>query len=266
MLLPVFLYIDDDDDPVSRYTAGSEITNLYDAMIQFERMKDEVFKALCGSKINVSSFIEDLGALSAVKSDSIPVPLFDDHLFKGVTTSEELWNKLKMFWLSFFDCNVLEIFLQKSKCERAIKVFNKFSSKINQSSVVDNKDLVDFYNENQSLVFVTSLFRIKVNTEKCTNCTIENVQQILSKTFNLQKGALYVIDVKKGSVEIIFGMSEKLIPYFLNYIITDDILLKLHENCILTLQVKDKEINIPDKELIKKVLYLYVACTDINFK
>ena len=263
------MYIDDDDDPVSRYITGSEITTLNDAIIQFDKLKEEVFKALCDSNINVSSFIEDLSALSAVKSDSIksdsiPVPLFDDHLFNWVTTIEELWNKLKMFWLSFFDCNVLEIFLQKSKCERVIKVFNNFSSKINQSSVLDNKDLVDFYNENQSLVFVPSLFRIKVNTEKCTNCTIENIQQILSKTFNLQKGALYVIDVKKGSVEIIFGMSEKLIPYFLNYIITDDILLKLHEYCILTLQVKDKEINIPDKELIKKVLY--VACKDINFK
>ena len=221
-------------------------------MVKFETMQQEILKAMCCSDIDVISFIDRLRGLSAVTDGHLS--MFDDDLFEGVNTIEALWEKFKVFWLSIFDCHVLKIFLKKSKCGEAIRIYKAFSSKLDQSGAVNDADLVAVYKVFYQKVskMSESFFIIKVKTDICIKLKIKRIYKILSKIFKIQKYALHLTDIKEGSVDLIFETSKRVISYFLNYKITGRILLELAEESIATLQINNFEIKVPDK--INKVL------------
>lgn len=230
-----------------------KISSLEDAIIEFKLIQVEIRKALCCSNIDVDLFIDRLRCVNA-STDKYFLPMFDDNLFTGVDTLEALWEKFEVFWFSFLDCHVLKIFLQKSRCDEAIEIYRKFSSKLKNS--LEDVDLEGVYKIYKRKDFEVSLLRIKVQTERCVKAKTEIIYKIIAKTFKIQKYALHLIDIKKGSIELVFKTTEKIISHFETYEVTGHVLRELAEISIVTLQIKDTEIRVPDK--INEVQYFYM--------
>ena len=218
----------------------------------FETTKEDISEALHGNVIDVVSFIERLQALSAVNEKYIP--MFDADLFEGVSTIDTLWEKFKVFWLFIFDCHALEIFLQQSECKKALKLYENFSSKINKPSIIDHVDLLSVCKLCEQQDFQMSFLQIKIDETYFVNSTKEKVYEALSEAFNVQKSALHLTEIKKGSFQLKFRIPEMLVSYFLDYKVTGHTLIRLADQNIVTIQVNDKEIKVP--KVINQVLCL----------
>ena len=227
-------------------------------MDQYKRMQEKILKVLKRkhNDIDVMSFIGRLRGLSASTDEHIQLSMFDDKIFEGVNTIEKLWERFKVFWLFIFDCHMLKVFLQASRCEEAFEIYKADYSKLKKSPAVEYTDLVPFYKLYNQKGFNMSFLRIEIKTEeKCIVYKLKTkiIYKTLSKTFKIKKYGLHLIDIKKGSVDLIFGTSKETLSYLRKYEITGRILRELSEVSIVALQIQDFEIKVPDKKEIDKV-------------
>ena len=153
----------DDNSPVSSPTNEEEADELItadDLEADFAITTNKIKQALISSSepVDVASVIQQLQTSTAVKNKN--VPLFDEGVFKNVTTIEMLWEKLSRFW-SIFDYDLLLFVLKIVKCEEADKIFKKFLSKIDISRMEDT-DLVLCYKVIEQEGSMKPSLRIKV--------------------------------------------------------------------------------------------------------
>ena len=72
--------------------ACKRLTNIRHIEVQFAMMTNRIKQALIRNNIDVASLIEQLCAISAVKNRN--VPLFDEDVFKEITSINGLWRKI----------------------------------------------------------------------------------------------------------------------------------------------------------------------------
>ena len=242
------------------------VTSIDDITSQFEEMQRQVLEILCRkfSKFtDIRSFIDRLQSLSAVTGCSLRA--FDDDLFAEDTSIEILWEKFHVFWLHIFDCHVLEVFLERSCCEEAVGVYKQFSSRINGLSVINELDLVAYYDICRKMQgFRMPFLKVEFKTEKFFKCSVKAIYEALCTIFKINKHALHLTEIKKGSVYAIFHISERLANFLAtNYHITGHTLYQLAKWKIITLKLKmvgrNLELIIPKQ--INKVV-IYYTCID----
>ena len=160
-----------------------KLTNIQDIEIEFAIMTNRIKQALISNKVDVVSLIEQLCAISAVKDKH--VPLFDKDVFEKITSIDEFWRTLRIFW-NIFDYEVLQCVVKISECREAQQIFEDFLSKIDPSAIED-ADLVLDYKVEHREGSPKPVLRIKVNAEKCTFDIIKMVKRKVSKSFKLQE-------------------------------------------------------------------------------
>ena len=97
-------------------------------------MTSKIKQALISNNVDVGSLIEQLCAISAVKNKN--VPLFDEDVFEKITSINEFWRKLRIFW-NIFDYELLQYVVEISECREAKEIFEGFLSKIDTSAIED---------------------------------------------------------------------------------------------------------------------------------
>ena len=224
---------------------------------EFEEMQKKVLEVLCSKLLDIDSFIDRLKRLSLVTDRYLPA--FDDDLFE-VESVEALWEKFCVFWCHVFDCHVLEVFLQRSWCDEAISVYETFSSRINRLTVVNELDLVAYYSiYGKMQSFSMSFLQVEVLTERCLKYLIKEIYDGLHKIFHINNHALHLFKIEKGSVCVIFQISERLANYLVMHKdITGYTLCNLAKRNIVALKLnfveRNLELRIP-KEINEVICY-----------
>ena len=130
--------------------------------MEFGIITNKIKEVLCNSPVDVVSVIEKLQACSAVKDKN--VPLFDEEVFKNVTTVENLWQNLSRYW-SIFDYNVLRILLRFVKCKRADDILEGYLLRVDISAIEDHTDLVHHYEVFERQGLIKPLLRVKIKAK-----------------------------------------------------------------------------------------------------
>ena len=172
-------------------------------------MTIEVRNALSQNKCNVVDLIEELRPCYA--SSYKDIPLFDKGTFEKLKTIDCVWKELSAHW-HLFDYDLLEDIIHLCDCKEATQIFEEFKSAIDPS-IMKDMDLVLYCEEFTKPVFLRSQLRVKVKASTCNDDVKTQVKAELSKTYELNKYALYYREITKGCIELKFIASQKLLSY-----------------------------------------------------
>ena len=237
-----------DDNAVYKETMSShsqvdKLRTTEDLEVEFAIATDNIKQALCNSPIDVTSVIEQLQTISAVRNKN--VPLFDEDVFESVTTVEKLWQRLSRFW-SIYNYDMLKILLRIVKCKRAGEIFEEFLSRIDVSAIED-MELVPHYEVFKREGLIKPLLRIKVKAESCTNFIREKVEEVVSSVFNLKDYTLTFRGIKEGCIQLIYEISNAMMLCFLQCKFTGYDLAEFAAHDIISLHINDMELIIPSE-------------------
>ena len=217
------------------------LTSITDIEIEFAKMTTEVKEALIKAKVNVSVLIERLSAITIVKDKK--VPLFGDDVFTKIQSIDDLWKKLKDFWI-IFDYEVLEFVINLSECKEAQEIFENFRSRIDPSAIED-ADLMLYCTAEHRKGFLKPVLRIKVNADvkanKCTPEVEKEVKKVVSQKFDLEKHTLRFKGIKKGCIEMVYYISKPLKFHLLNFAITGSNMADFLAHDIISLHIDDTD-------------------------
>ena len=205
-------------------------------------MTSRIKQALINNKVDVFSLIEQLCTISAVKNKK--VPLFDDNVFDKIKSIDEFWRMGRTFW-SIYDYELLQFVVEISECSEAQKIFDDFFSKI--PSAIEDKDLVLQCKEEHQEWPLIPVLRVKVNRDKCTTDIKKQVEEMVSKAFDLHKYTLRFQGIKEGCVELFYYISKPLKIYLLHFKISRSILEKFLACKIVSLHIGEFELKIPSR-------------------
>ena len=218
-----------------------KLTNIQDIEVQFAKMTNRIKEALIQNKVNVISLIEQLCAISAVKGKN--VPLFDEDVFEKITSIDEFWIRLRVFW-NIFDYDLLWCVIEISECKEAEEIFEEFLSRIDPSAIEDADLVLDCRVEHRE-GSLRPILRVKVNADRCTVNVRKMVKEIVSKNFRLHEYTLHLRGIKKGCVELFYYISQPLKLYLFQSEISKNILADFLAQKILSLQIDEYKLKIP---------------------
>ena len=225
---------------------GTEkLTNIQDIEIQFALMSTAIKEALISSKVDVILLIERLCAISAVRNKN--VPLFDKDVFEKIRTIDDFWKELRGFW-TIFDYDLLKYIVKISQCNKAQDILNEFLLKIDPASIEDVDMMLHCKVEHWE-GSLKPVLRIKVNAEECTQNVKTEVEEVVKKTYELDKYALHFVCIKKGCIELFYYISRSLKSYLLQFHITKDDIRQFCDHDFINLRIDDFVLNIPSRTI-----------------
>ena len=237
------------DEPVrGGGPADNKLTSLNKIEVEFAKMTDKIKEALCNNNISVTSLVEQLCAISAVRSKKVPI--FDEDVFEKVKSIYELWRKLRKFW-NIFDYDILIFVIDISECIEAQEILNNFLARIDLSAFEDMGLVLHYIIYEEELM--QPLLRIKVNTEKCTLGIKNKVKEIVSKKFNLEEYSLRFNGIKDGCIEFVYYLSKAMVSYLLEYQVTGSTMADFAAHNIVSFQIGDMKLNVPTSEIMDMV-------------
>ena len=242
----IILYVDkSSDSPESIGLNYDKLTYLEDIELEFAKMTNRIKETLISSHVNVSSLVEQLCTMSAVKNKN--VPLFDGDIFEKVKSIDEFWKRLRMFW-SIIDYDLLWFVIELSECKKAQEILKEFLSRIDPS-VIEDVDLVLHCKEEHWDGSLKPVLRIKINAEKCSLDIIQKAKEIISEKFELKKYSLRFKGIKSGCVELLHHISKAMMLYFLQFKISSHMLAELTKFNIISLHIDDFKLEVPSEAI-----------------
>ena len=224
----------------SSYSNIAKISNFDELELEFAKMTHRIKNALINNNTDVGSLIEQLSAISTVKGKK--VPLFEANIFEKVKTVEDLWKILRSYW-SICDYDMLKYVLEIVNCDEADDIFEEFLSRIDPSILKDTEFILscrEYKGEG-----LKDHLRVKLRVEALTIEIEEQVKEAISRTYDLEKYALKLKGIKKGCIELIYGISQALQSYLLQFEVTGNDLSYFPVCNIDYLQICDKILKIP---------------------
>ena len=213
--------------------------------VQFAKMTSRIKQALISNNVDVVLLIERLCAISAVKSKNIP--LFDEDVFEKIKSIDDFWRKLRSFW-SIFDYELLQFVVEISDCKEAQHIFAEFLSRIDPSAIEDVDLVLDCKVEDREGL-LKPVLRIKVKAEKCTTTIKKRIEEIVSKTYNLERYALRFQGIKRAVlsyyIELLYYTSKPLKLYLLQLKVSEDIVAEILAHKIVSLHIDEFEMKFP---------------------
>ena len=209
--------------------------------MEFANTTDRIKQVLSSSTIDVTSVVEQLQTISVVKDKNIP--LFDEEVFKSVTTVETLWQKLSRFW-SIYNYDLLRILLKIVKYKKANELFEEFLTRFDASAMKD-KEIVLYYEEFRTKGLIKPLLRIKVKAENCTDSIRREAEELMSSVFDFKKYSLCFRGIKEGCIELVYKIPNALMSYLLQCKVSGYDLAVLSAHNIINIYINDMELTIP---------------------
>ena len=222
--------------PKENGPANDKLTKIKDIKMQFAKMTDRIKQALISNNVDAVSLIEQLCSTSAVKS--IKVPLFDAGVFEKIKCIDDFWKVIEAF-LRVFDYELLWYVVEISKCAEAQQIFEEFSSKVNPSAT-DDVDLMLHCEVEHQEGLLKPILRIKVDSEECTIDVKKEVEEVVSRTYNLDKYALCFQGIKEG---LLYYVSQPLKTYLLKFKLSKSSLEGFRIHKIISLHIDEFELD-----------------------
>ena len=233
---------------------GTEkLTNIQDIEVQFALMSIEIKEALIKSKVDVVLLIEQLCAISAVRNKN--VPLFDKDVFEKIRSIDDFWKELRGLW-TIFDYDLLKYIVKISQCNKAQDILSEFLSRIDPSAIEDVDMMLHCKAEHWE-GSLKPVLRIKVNAEQCTPKVRKAVEEVVKKTYKLDKYSLHLVCIKKGCIELFYYISRPLKSYLLQFDITEGDIREFCNHNFINLRIDEFVLNIPPRTIDITVSSLY---------
>ena len=162
-----------------------------------------------------------------------------DDVFNTVKTKMQLFQCVAQYCKGIYDYEVLNVLVQASDCPEAIKELTDFTESLHNSILTE----IDLMSEDGELLHPddfmpgTYKFIIEYVGGKCTIETKEMVQGIVEQTVRLNKGVLIFKGIDAGSILFIYQISEAAKHYLLEYKFTEEDVVFLEGNKIISLIV-----------------------------
>ena len=208
----------------------------------FGIMVTKIQEALEKNNVDVSKLLIKLKSSSAVRDRE--VPLFDPSIFEKITSIDKLFKMLSGYWY-LFDYDVLMYLVNTAECKEAKIIYDDFLTSFDSSVVHDHFDSLIHscieFNKGSNIPGTCRLW-VKITLDECTSKTKEEIKEILSKCFKLERYALICKGIKQGCLEIIYQISLSVKSYMLQYKITEHELSQLKAHMITTLKIDDVDI------------------------
>ena len=231
------------------------LTDILDNEIQFTKMMNTIRQALIKSNVDVFSLIERLCAVSSVKNKM--VPLFDESVFEEIKSIDEFWGKLESFW-SIFGHELLQCIVEISECEEAQIILEKFLSRFDFSAIKDvnlalHCGLEDLEGS------LRPVLRIKINTEECTLSVKNNVEEVVSKIYNLNECAACFQGIIEGCNELVYYVSNPLKLYLLQFQVSKGDLAEFLAHKVISLNIDQFELQTKAIDRMVSLKYVLLA-------
>ena len=221
-----------------------KLTNIKHIEVQFAKMTCRIKRALVNNKVDVVALIEQLCAISAVKNKK--VPLFDEDVFENIKSIDDFWRKLKPFW-NIFDIELLRCVVEISGCWEAQEILEDFLLRIDPSAIGE-EDLVLHCSEEHYEGSLRPVLKIKVRTAKCTLYIKEMVEEVVIKTYNLDRYGLCFHGIKEDIyVELLYYISQPLKSHMLKFEISAAMVAVFLAHKIVSLHIDEFDLKIPSK-------------------
>ena len=191
-------------------------------------------------KVNIEELITIL-RFDDVEKNSI---FSTDDVFNTVRTEIQLFQHVAQYCKGIYDYRVLDVLVQASECPEAIKELTDFTESLHNSILTE----IDLMSEDGELLHPddfmpgTYKFIIEYVGGKCTIETKDMVQGIVEQSVRLNKGVLIFKGVGRGSILFIYQISEAVKDYLLEYKFTEEEIVFLEGNKIISLIVNDVKI------------------------
>ena len=214
------------------------LTDILDIEIQFTKMANAIRQALISSNVDVFSLIERLCAVSSVKNKM--VPLFDENVFEEIKSIDKFWEKLETFW-SIFGHELLQCVVDISDCKEAQVILKNFVSRFDFLAIKD-ADLVLHCELEDHEGSLRPVLRIKIDTEKCTLSMKNDVEEIVSKIYNLNECAACFQGVIEDCNELVYYVSNPLKLYLLQFRVSKSDLAEFLAHKVISLNIDQFEL------------------------
>ena len=234
-----------------------KMTNMQEIEIQFAKMTNRIKRALISNSVDVVSLIEQLCAISVVKTKE--VPLFDKDMFEKVKSIDDFWRMLRGF-LSIFDYDLLQCIVEISECTEARNIFEEFLSRIDPSGIRDVGLVLQCGVEDRQ-GSLKPVLRIKVNSKEYTLEIKNMVEEMVSKAYDLNTYALRFQGIKEGCIELHYCISKSLKLHLIHFEISEDSFKKFLDHKIISLHVDEFELTKTTENAVSSSIHIHLDTT-----
>ena len=164
-----------------------------------------------------------------------------DAVFNTIKTATQLLRHVGQYCKGIYDYQLLEVLVQASRCEEAIRELNNFTEML-QDYVLSEIELMSEHGEllhPDDFMPGTYKFIIEYMGGRCTLGTKEMIQSIVEQSVRVRKGVLIFRGFDIGSFLLIYQISEVVKGYLLEYRFAEQDIMFLKENNITNLIVDD---------------------------
>ena len=205
----------------------SEKKSLEDIETDFKEMINNLQKALVDSSVKLDNLLMNLKSCFATKNKK--VPLFEMNFFKHATSIAALFKVLNYFW-NIYDHNMLALLVDTAKCEEASKIYHEFVDSVDLSAF----DLTNYCSDEEALTSPGyKRFQITVGNSDCTGKLVKGIKYMIVDYYKLEKYAITLKEVTKGSIIIVFLASDLTLLYIKNGALTSEFMEKLRKEGIV---------------------------------
>jgi len=222
--------------------ARNKAKRFRDLEIEFAKTSEKIKQALVEKNIKVASLVEQLRTISAVRMKNVPI--FDEDIFKTVTTVESLWQKLSGYW-TLLDYDVLICIVDIIDCKEVNDILNEFLGKIDVSQLEDFKLVLCCTEYRIQGTMPTLRIKLAVNEETVDFSVKEKVKEIVCKHFQLENYSLSFITIKEGCIELLYRISNPVMVYMLQFRFTAYTMAEFASKNIILLYINDTELRVP---------------------
>ena len=184
--------------------------SLKDIEADFQRMINDVQKEFTDSSVVLDELLMNLKNAFATKNKA--VHLFEENIFNNVKSIGALFEILGNFW-NFYDHDMLAFLINIADCKKAHKIYTEFIASIDLSAF----DLVNHCSDKQLPILPGyKALQIKIEKSSCTFKMMERIKMLIVEYYELEKYAIIIKEITKGSYKITFITSDLVMIEFNN--------------------------------------------------
>ena len=172
------------------------------------------------------------------------VPIFDEDIFKTVTTVDSLWQKLSGCW-TILDYDVLICIVDIIDCQEVNDILNDFLGKIDVSQLEDVQLVLCCTEYKIQGTMPTLRIKLAVNEETVDFGIKEKVKKLVCKEFQLENYSLSFITIKEGCIELLYQISKPVMAYMLQFRFTGYTMAEFAAKNIILFNIHVKELQVP---------------------
>jgi len=180
-----------------------------------------------------------------------------DDVYNVIKTIHDLFQKIGKY-CSVFDYELLQVLVESTECEEAIKLLEAFTVELNNSIINELHLLSVFQEQSKPTQLMAGMHRlvIKYTGNKCTLPMKNMIKRVIYECFKLKPGSISLAGIEEGCIAFIYQISAVVKSYLLNCKLGDQEFTLLATHKIKCVIVDGTELQVPS-DFLEKVFFAH---------